>query len=89
MEDVIWVIYSISFIAYNALSLDLQAIITVAPSFTISNAVSLPIPVFAPVIITILPLRLGKYLFFPPLKYFFNKIIDVKTLNIFKPRYRY
>ena len=54
-----------------------------------SGVGKMPIPVFAPVIITILPLRLGKYLFFPPLKYFFNKIIDVKTLNIFKPRYRY
>ena len=65
--------------ASSAFCYDLQAIIIVAPNLYNSSAVDLPIPILAPVIITILSFIDGNFLLVPPLKYFLIKIKVTKA----------
>ena len=65
--------------ASSAFCYDLQAIIIGAPNLYNSSAVDLPIPILAPVIITILSFIDGNFLLVPPLKYFLIKIKVTKA----------
>ncbi len=69
--------YFISSIASKVFSLFLLANTNVAFYLAISIAVSFPIPVFAPVIMTTFPSRFRLTLQTPPFMYIFNKIKNI------------